>query len=80
MLMSKLAVLVALTQASQFHSISLLAIEGMLKDDNSYTMFYSSLLKHCRNGKRNPIVKFKKYVLDERICVPVYTSLEEYLR
>lgn len=78
MLTYKLAMLVALTQASRSHSISLLTIDGMLKEDNSYTMFYASLLKQCRKGKRNPIVKFKKYVLDDRICV--YTTLEEYLK
>ena len=73
----KLATLIILTQASRSHSVSLLTIEGMKKDDSTITMYYSGLLKQCRKGKPNPIVTFKKYTPDRRLCV--YSALEEYI-
>ena len=45
MLTWKLAVLVALTQASRSHSMSLLTLDGMVNDGNTYTLFYANLLK-----------------------------------
>ena len=73
----KLCTLIFLTQASRSHSVSLLTLEGMKKDENSYTMYYSGLLKQCRKGKANPVVTFKKYTPDRRLCV--YSALDEYI-
>ena len=78
MLTWKLAVLVALTQSSQSHSMSLLMLDGMVKDGNTYTLFYANLLKQCRKGRRKTVVTIKKYKTDSRICV--YSTLQEYIR
>ena len=75
MLTWKLVVLVALTQASRSHSMSLLTLEGMVKNGNTYTLFYANLLKQCRKGRWNPIVTIN---IDSRICV--YSTLQEYIR
>lgn len=74
----KLSMLVALTQACRSHSMSLLTLEGVKKDTDSYICIYCDLLKQCRKGKRNPVAVFKKYTLDSRICV--FTVLEEYIK
>lgn len=74
----KFAIQLALTQASRSHSMSLLTLDGMVKDENTYTLFYANLLKQCRKGRRNPIVTIKKYDIDSRICV--YSTLQEYIR
>ena len=73
----KLVMLIALTQASRSQSISLLSIDGMKKDDKSFTLYYSGLLKQCRKGKVNPVVQFHMYSLDSDICV--YRTLNEYI-
>ena len=78
MLSLNLAMLVALTQASRSHSMSLLSLEGLQKDSDSYVLFYCGLLKQCRKGRRNPIAKFKKYDTDDRVCI--YRTLEEYIK
>lgn len=77
MLSYKLATLTVLTQASRSHSISLLTLEGMRKDETSFTLYYNGLLKQSRKGKPNPVVILKKYSPDRRLCV--YNVLEEYL-
>ena len=77
MLTFKLAMLIALTQASRAHSISLLTIDDMQKGEDTFTMYYSGLLKQSRRGRANPVVTFKEYSLDERLCV--YRTLSEYL-
>ncbi|XP_060584890.1 uncharacterized protein LOC132740864 isoform X1 [Ruditapes philippinarum] len=77
MLSYKLATLIVLTQASRSHSVSLLTLEGMKKDENSFILYYCGLLKQCRKGKRNPVVNCKKYTPDRRLCV--YSTLEEYI-
>ena len=73
----KLAMLIALTQASRAHSISLLSVEDIQKCEDSYTLYYSGLLKQSRKGRANPFVTFRKYALDKRLCV--YHTLGEYL-
>ena len=73
----KLAMLLALTQASRSQSISLITLDGMKKDEQSFTMYYSGLLKQCRKGRKNPILTLKKYTPDRRLCV--FHTLIEYL-
>ena len=74
----KLAMLMALICASRCHSLSLLTLENIQKDNDQFIMFYCGLLKQTRKGKVNPIVKFKKYLPDRKICV--YSVLEEYIK
>ena len=73
----KLVTLIALTQASRSHSISLLTLENIQKDETSFTVYYSGLLKQTRRGKRNPVLTLRKYTPDQRICV--YSTLQEYI-
>ena len=68
----KLATWIILTQASRSHSVKLLTIEGMKKDDSTITMYYSGLLKQCRKGKPNPIVTFKKYTVSHFSYAPLF--------
>ncbi|WAQ96537.1 UBP34-like protein, partial [Mya arenaria] len=75
MLSYKLVMLIALTQASQSHSISLLTLDNMMKDSESYVLHYSGLLKQSRKGKVNPILKLNRYTLDSEICV--YSTIAE---
>lgn len=77
MLTFKLVMLVALTRASRSSSISLLTLENFKKDEDSFTMYYSGLLKQSKKGRLNPVVKFNMYTPDRRICV--YGALEEYI-
>lgn len=73
----KTVMLIALTQASRAHSISLLTLDGMKKDSKSFTLFYSGLLKQSRKGKVNPFVQLFMYTPDSDICV--YRTLCEYI-
>lgn len=73
----KLATLIVLTQASRSHSVSLLTLDGMKKDNDTFTLYYSGLLKQCRKAKPNPVVILKKYTPDRRLCV--YSAIEEYI-
>lgn len=74
----KLVMLISLTQASRSQSIAILSIENMKKDEKSFVLYYSGLLKQCRKGKVNPVVQLYKYSVDSDICV--YKTLEEYLK
>ena len=84
LLTCKLAMLTALTQASRAQSLNLLTLEGMIQDDVSCTLYYSGLLKQSRRGRINPVVTFKIYTPDRRICVfrtlNVYIKRTEHLR
>lgn len=73
----KLAMLIALTQASRSQSLSFISLKGMVKDSDSYTLYYSDLLKQSRRGRNNPILILRKYTPDARLCV--VTALEEYI-
>lgn len=73
----KLCVLLALTQASRAHSLSLISLEGLRKDQNCFYLQYCGLLKQSRKGKRNPLLIVKKYLPDEKLCV--YRTLVEYI-
>ncbi|WAR20627.1 YI31B-like protein [Mya arenaria] len=77
MLSYKLVMLIALTQASRSHSISLLTLDNMMKDSESYVLHYFGLLKQSRKGKVNPILKLNRYTLDSEICV--YSTIAEYI-
>ena len=72
----KLAMLIALTQASRTQSLSLITLDGLHRDENSYTLFYDKLLKQSKKGRINPVLKLKRYT-DCEVCV-VYT-LEHYI-
>ena len=73
----KSAMLIALTQASRSQSLSFISLKEMVKDSDSYTLYYSDLLKQSRRGRNNPILILRKYTSDARICV--VTALEEYI-
>lgn len=74
----KLCMLIALTQASRAHSISLISLEDLKQDQDCFYLHYCGLLKQCRKGKRNPSLILKKYLPEEKLCV--YRTLEEYIR
>lgn len=74
----KLAILIALTQASRSQSLSLLTLEGFVKEENMYILQYCGLLKQSRKGRINPVVKLRKYTLNKSLCV--YKTLEEYIK
>lgn len=74
----KLAMLVALTQASRSHSLSLITLKDFHKNEDSYTLYYSGLLKQSRRGRNNPVLSLKKYTPDDKICV--VGTLEEYIK
>ena len=73
----KLAMLIALTQASRTQSIHLLSISNIKKGYDSYTLQYSDVLKQTKPGKNIPVAKLKAYPVDRRLCV-IFT-LKEYL-
>lgn len=77
MLTYKLAMLIALTQASRSHSLSLLTLNGFKRNESEYTLYYSGLLKQCRKGKRNPVMTLTLYTPDRSLCV--YYTLTEYI-
>lgn len=72
----KLAMLIALTQASRSQSLSLITLEDLHKDENSYTLYYTKLLKQSKKGRINPVLNLKRYI-DPAVCV-VHT-LEHYI-
>lgn len=73
----KLVMLIALTQASRAHSLSLLTITDLKKDPCMYILHYCELLKQSKRGRPNPVLELRKYSPDRRICV--YYTLEMYL-
>ncbi|KAH3806244.1 uncharacterized protein LOC127860415 [Dreissena polymorpha] len=74
----KLAMLIALTQASRVQSLKLLTLEGLRQGHNSIVLQYSNSLKQCKPGRRVPYVELKEYFPDKNICV-VHT-LREYIK
>ena len=62
----KLAMLIALTQASRSHSLSLITLSDLRKYSDSYVLKYCDLLKQSRRGRVNPVLKLKKYTPDRR--------------
>ena len=78
MLTHKLAMLIALTLASRTQGLHLLDIRDMRKGYDTYTLFYSDVLKQTRPGKSNPVAELKAYPCDRRLCV-VFV-LKEYLK
>ena len=74
----KLAMLIALTLASRTQSLHLLDIRDMRKGYDTYTLFYSDVLKQTRPGKSNPVAELKAYPCDRRLCV--IFVLKEYLK
>ena len=73
----KLAMLIALTQASRAQSLSLITLTDMSKDTDSYTLGYHDFLKQSRRGRKNPILRLRKYTPDTRLCV--VSTLDEYV-
>lgn len=73
----KLAMLIALTQASRSHSLSLITIDGLRQDQDSITVQYCGLLKQSKKGRDNPVLQLKKYTPDRRLCV--YSVFLEYI-
>lgn len=69
MLTHKLAMLIALTLASRTQGLHLLDIRDMRKGYDTYTLFYSDVLKQTRPGKSNPVAELKAYPCDRRLCV-----------
>ena len=74
----KLAMLIALTIASRTQSLHLLDIRDTRKRYDTYTLFYSDVLKQTRPGKSNPVAELKAYPCDRRLCV--IFVLKEYLK
>lgn len=78
LLSQKLAMLIALTQASRCHSLSLITLDGHKQDQDCFTLQYCGLLKQSRKGRGNPVLQLRKYSLDRNLCV--YSTLVEYIK
>lgn len=78
LLTHKLAMLISLTLASRTQSLHLLDLTDMRKGYDTYTLFYSGILKQTRPGKSNPVAELKAYPRDRRLCV--IFVLKEYLK
>jgi hypothetical protein len=74
----KLVTLMALVSAQRAQSLHLLNTKHMKRKKNLVTFRFSKPLKQCRPGISNPILEFKAYVPNRRICVVTY--IEEYLQ
>ena len=74
----KLVMLIALTQASRAHSLSLLTLDGLVKEENTFVLQYCGLLKQSKKGRVNPVLKLRRFTLDKSLCV--YRTFEEYVR
>jgi hypothetical protein len=72
----KLAMLIALTQASRAQSLQLLTIENLRKGSDFYVLQYKGSLKQSKPGRRVPYVMLKSYP-DTRLCV--VNTLTEYI-
>ena len=57
MLSYKLAMLIALTRSQSLSLTLSFTLTGLVKDSDSYTLYYSSLLKQSRRGRSNPLLK-----------------------
>lgn len=74
----KLAMLIALTQASRVQSLKLLTLEGLRKGPNWYVLQYSGSLKQCKPGRSVPFVELREFTPDRRLCV--VNTLKEYIQ
>lgn len=74
----KLVTLMALVSAQRAQTLHLLTVRDMVVRKNSVTFPLHSVLKQSRPGKSLPVVEFKAYVPDRRLCVVNY--IKEYLK
>lgn len=73
----KLVMLIVLSTACRTQSLFLLCLDNLVKGKDSYTLFYSGLLKQNRPGFNVHFVELFAYPPDRRLCV--FTVLKEYL-
>ncbi|CAG2248552.1 unnamed protein product [Mytilus edulis] len=76
-LILKLIMLIVLYTACRTQSLFLLCLDNLVKVKDSYTLFYSGLLKQNRPGFNVSFVELFAYPPDRRLCV--FTVLKEYL-
>lgn len=74
----KLAMLIALTQASRCQSLQLLSLKDIKKGPDYYVLQYSDSLKQSRPGISVPNVVLRQYTPDRRLCV--VNTLTEYIK
>lgn len=74
----KLAMLLALTNASRIHSVHMLTVNGLQKLKSEYVIQFGTLEKHARPGSFSSFLRLKAYPPDRRLCV--YFVIKEYLR
>ncbi|XP_053398289.1 uncharacterized protein LOC123561770 [Mercenaria mercenaria] len=73
----KLAMLIALTQASRAQSLQLLTLENLRKGSEFYVLQFKGSLKQSKPGRRVPNVMLKSYP-DASLCV--VNTLSEYIK
>lgn len=77
MLTLKLAMLIALTQASRAQSLQLLTLQNLREGSEFYVLQYKQSLKQSKPGRPVPYVTLKAFTPDRSLCV-VHT-LKEYI-
>jgi len=68
----------ALVSAQRAQTLHLLDIQHMKLTKNIATFRIISPLKQCRPGISTPVIEFKAYAPDRRLCVVTY--IKEYLK
>lgn len=73
----KLVMLMALISAQRVQTLHLLKLKYMSKTRNAFTFLIVDVLKQSRPGYRPPVLEFKAFPPDRRLCT--YTVMKEYL-
>jgi hypothetical protein len=74
----KLVTLMALVSAQRAQTLHMFDIRFMKKKRNVVNFRLPDPLKQSRPGKSNPVVEFKAYVPNRRLCVVTY--IDEYIK
>ena len=69
--------LMALISAQRVQTLHLLSISLMKKLGDRFIFSFASTLKTSRPGIKLPVLEFKSYPVDRKLCI--YTVLKEYL-
>ena len=77
MLTMKLAMLIALTNATRAQTLQLMTLKDLKKGSDYFVVQLSGCLKQCRPGRPVPFIFLKSYTPDRRLCV--VDTLREYI-
>jgi len=74
----KLVMLMALITAHRAQTLHLLDLNMLRKSSSGYTFTFDKVIKTSRPGQSLPVLEFKAYPKDRRLCI--VTVLKEYLK